>query len=169
MRIFIIGYMGAGKTTIGKKLANKLKLAFIDLDEYIEGETGMTVSEIFNTSGEDYFRLKEKEALNKIIQVDNFVLSTGGGAACFYNNMQVMNKNGVTIYLKAKTAVLRHRIKHSKINRPLLENKTDEELTSYIDKQLSEREVFYLQAKHVVDVIDVKIDELLNIITYDSK
>ncbi len=164
MKIFIVGYMGAGKSTIGKKLAKKLNLTFIDLDEMIEEESGMSPFEIFESHGEDSFRIKEKELLNKILQLDNFVLSTGGGTACFFNNMQKMNDAGLTIYLEMNAGILSHRIKHSKIKRPLAADKNDKELTSFIIKQLDERKKFYEQAKHIIKGNYLKIDELLEII-----
>ena len=94
MRIFIIGYMGAGKSTVGKKLAKKLRLTFIDLDEQVEKESGMSPFELFEKSGEDAFRIKEQETLHKIFKQDNFVLSTGGGTPCFFDNMKLMNEHG---------------------------------------------------------------------------
>ena len=164
MRIFIIGYMGAGKSTIGRKLANKLQLSFFDLDEQIERDSGLSPFEIFENSGEDAFRIQEHEALRKIIKQDNFVLSTGGGTPCFFDNMEFMNKHGISIYLKLNAGMLSHRIKHSKIKRPLTANKNDEELIQFINEQLNEREKFYLQANHIVEGKDVKIDELLEIL-----
>src|SRR5690606_34726901 len=115
--IYIVGYMGSGKTTFGKRLAAKLNMAFVDLDNLIEVTEGKTINEIFELKGESYFREKEKEILQTTVFV-NTVVATGGGTPCFFDNMSWMNTNGKTIYLKMTAQALESRLKFDKNNRP---------------------------------------------------
>jgi shikimate kinase len=117
-KIFIVGYMGSGKSTAGKKLASKLGFEFIDLDHYIENEFGQTVPEIFKTKGENEFRAMEHNALKKLVLKENVVISCGGGTPCYYGNMELMNNHGTTIYLKMSAETLAHRLLNAKDNRP---------------------------------------------------
>src|SRR5690554_4257405 len=107
-RIFIIGYMGSGKTTVGKKLAKSLSLSFIDLDAFIESKYRKTIAEIFAEKGEDGFRKIESKALSEVALIEDVVISTGGGAPCFYNNMELMNKTGTTVIYKQNRKNLLH-------------------------------------------------------------
>lgn len=163
MNIFLIGFMGSGKTTIGKKLSNKLQFSFEDLDNLIEEEMKMSVYEIFSDMGEPFFRNKEKEMILKITENDNQVISVGGGAPCFFNNLEIMNKNGITIYLKMTSEDLLQRLLKlpaaARANRPLLANKSKEELYEYISNTLQKREEFYNRAKIVVsnEVFDTSL------------
>ncbi len=160
MRIFLIGYMGSGKSTVGKKLASKLKLSFFDLDKYIEDKCGYTINVFFNTLGENEFRIKEKEALDKILLEDNFVLATGGGTPCYYDNMLKMNDKGITIYLQMEEGFLANRLVNSKIKRPLLQNIPNDELSKFIIKQVKAREEYYLRAKYILKGNDLKLSNL---------
>jgi shikimate kinase len=163
MRIFLIGYMGCGKTTVGKRLANKLGLRFLDLDSYVEGKYGKTVAEQFEEVGEVGFRERERNAVNDICaQFDNILVSTGGGAPCFFDNLEKMNAAGVTIYLKMTAMALASRLKGARRSRPLLRDKTEEELVAYIEKTLGEREVYYNQAHIVVSALSIDVDGLVN-------
>lgn len=154
MNIFLIGFMGSGKTTIGKMLAAKLKFTFVDLDSEIELSQGMEVSNIFSKMGEQPFREMERDKLASFIKNDNHVLSVGGGFPCFYNNMETMNNTGVTIYLKMSAEAILARLlqlpKTSILSRPLIANKTNDELSDYIKSTLLKREPFYSQARIVV-------------------
>lgn len=154
--IIIIGYMGAGKTTIGKALAKDLNLMFYDLDWYIESRMRKTVKQIFDESGEDGFRQIEHNMLHEVAEFENIVLSCGGGTPCFFDNMEYLNECGETIYLKASPEVLHAHLKMGKGVRPLLLNKTPEEVDVFIREQLKQREPFYEKAKHIyhIDVID---------------
>ncbi len=156
--------MGSGKSTAGKKLAKKLGLKFMDMDEVIEREQGMSVPEIFERFGEDEFRNLERALLHEIIQQDDLVISTGGGVPCFYNNMDLINKNGISIYLKMHPADLADRLDKIKADRPLLKNKSGSQLIRYIKQKLKEREKYYLKARFIVDGLDVKEEKLLEII-----
>ena len=162
-RIILIGYMGAGKTTVGRKLANALGIAFYDLDWYIESRMRKTVKQIFDEGGEESFRRIERNMLHEVAEFEDVVISCGGGTPCFFDNMDYLNRQGETVYLQAEPAVLLQHLKMGKGVRPLLLGKTEEELTEYITAQLGEREKFYLKAKHVlsVNVMDSfdKVDE----------
>jgi Shikimate kinase len=163
MRIFLIGYMGCGKTTVGKRLANKLGLRFVDLDSYIEEKYGKTVAEQFEEAGESGFREREREAVSDVCtQFDDILVSTGGGAPCFFDNMERMKATGVTIYLKMTAMALASRLKEARKSRPLLRDKTKEELIAYIAKTLNEREPYYEQAKIVVSALSIDVDGLVN-------
>ena len=151
-RIILIGYMGAGKTTIGKVLAREMGLEFYDLDNYIEDRFHQTVPEIFAEKGEDGFREIERNMLHEAAEFQDIVLSCGGGTPCFFDNMEYMNSLAETVYLKATPEVLAMHLKMGKIERPLIKGKTDEELLQYIRDSLKVREPFYNQAKHTLDV-----------------
>lgn len=160
MKIFLIGYMGSGKSTAGKKLASKLGLTFLDLDEYIETEYGKTISEIFDTEGEEKFRELEHLYLKKVLTFDNIVLSLGGGTPCFYNHMELLNNSGLTVYLKMSVDALASRLLNAKKKRPLIENMNESELKDFIEANLVKREPFYLQAHYKVKAKNLDIDEL---------
>lgn len=146
-RIFLIGYMGSGKTTIGKKLAKYLSLSFIDLDDFIQNKYRKSIAEIFNEVGEKGFREIECKALAEVSEIEDVVISTGGGAPCFYNNMNIMNQAGVTIYIEAEPEELACRLLASKTVRPLIVGKSKEELIPFITKHLSQRECYYKSAQ----------------------
>lgn len=150
--IIIIGYMGAGKTTVGKALAKELGIMFYDLDWYIETRMHKTVKQIFDESGEDGFRQIEHNMLHEVAEFENIVLSCGGGTPCFFDNMDYMNQLGETVYLKASPETLYAHLKMGKGVRPLLLNKTSEEVQVFIREQLQKREPFYEKAKHIFDV-----------------
>ena len=146
-RIFLIGYMGSGKTTVGQLLATQLGYGFIDMDNHIEGKLFKSISQIFTELGEDQFRLLEKQCLHEVAEFDQVVISTGGGVPCFFDNMKYMNKQGVTVYLKLSSADLAERLEQSHANkRPLLANRKGEELLHFISEELAKREPFYSQA-----------------------
>lgn len=152
IRIILIGYMGAGKTTVGKELAKALGLSFYDLDWYIESRMRKTVKQIFDEGGEEAFRNVERNMLHEVAEFENVVISCGGGTPCFFDNMDYMNRQGDTIYLQANPEVLVQHLKMGKGVRPLLQNKTGEELVQYIKTHLEEREPYYLKAKHILNV-----------------
>jgi shikimate kinase len=145
-KIFLIGYMGSGKTTIGKLLAKKMGLQFIDVDVFIENRYRKTISAIFEERGEEGFRKIERQALSEIIEFENSVISTGGGLPCFFDNMELMNKAGITIYLKTSVEELLKRLGSGKQNRPLIKGKSPEELKIFIATNLNKREVCYNKA-----------------------
>ena len=152
-RIILIGYMGAGKTTIGRQLALALGLQFYDLDLYIELRYHKKVSEIFAEQGEEHFRDLEQRMLHEVAEFEDVVVSCGGGTPCFFDNMDYMNQQGETVYLKATPEVLCMHLKMGHTIRPLILGKDKEgELLPYIQQTLAEREPFYMKAKHVLDV-----------------
>lgn len=151
-RIILIGYMGAGKTTIGRQLALTLGLQFYDLDWYIETRYRKKVSEIFAEQGEEHFRDLERRMLHELAEFEDIVISCGGGTPCFYDNMQYMNQQAETVYLKLEPEVLCMHLKMGRTVRPLILGKTEDELLQYIKESLKEREPFYAQAKHTLDV-----------------
>ena len=151
-RVILIGYMGAGKTTVGKSLAKQLGLQFYDLDWYIENRMHRTVKQIFDERGEDGFRKIEHNMLHEVAEFENVIISCGGGTPCFFDNMDYMNQQGETIYLKATPEVLYGHLKMGRTVRPLLLNKTPDEVKAFVRQQRSEREKFYGKAKHILDV-----------------
>ena len=157
--VYLIGYMGAGKTTITKLLANELHLPFYDTDQEIEKNQKRSVSEIFKKDGELYFRMLETELLNNINQ--NSIIACGGGLPVYNNNMGLINSKGISIYLKASNNCLFNRLKNEKKSRPLIENKTDEKLDIYIKNELQSRSPFYNLANHTILVDNKSTNEVL--------
>ena len=166
-RIFLIGYMGSGKTTIGRRIASKYGLDFVDLDHYIENRYRKSISQLFQENGEDEFRKIEHMLLKEVAEFENTVISTGGGAPCFFDNMEIMNSKGDTVYLKADVRDLFDylKTKNASKNRPLLAQKSEEELFLFVTESLQYREAFYSQAKYTIDPKDTSdrlFDQLLN-------
>ena len=151
-RIIIIGYMGSGKTTVGHALSQELGLPFYDLDWYIETRMHRTVKQIFDEKGEEGFRKIEHNLLHEVAEFEDVIMSCGGGTPCFFDNIDYINRQGETVYLKCTTDVLYKHLKMGKTVRPLLLNKTPDEVKTFIEAQLKQREPFYAKAKHIVDV-----------------
>ncbi len=157
--------MGSGKTTLGKKFATKLGIAFFDLDEEIEKVEHKSINELFSDHGEDGFRIIESKTLNKVINNnENFVLSLGGGTPCFYDNMELINQSGISIYLKYNAGILTSRLTNAKTERPLIKDLSEQELSAFVIKKLSERERYYDKSKVVVEGTNLKVDDLLDLI-----
>ena len=155
MRIFLIGFMGSGKTHWGKQLAQRLQLAFYDLDEVVQQSEKMTIPEIFAAKGEEHFRNKEKEMLEKLVDENaSMVVSCGGGTPCFFNNIEFMKKYGTVVWLNTAVNVLMQRLMKERNERPLLKDISDEELRNYIMRKLNERRMYYEQADVVIDKED---------------
>lgn len=152
MRYFIIGFKSSGKTTLGKKIAEKLKMNFIDLDEEIEKITGRTVTDIFSQDGEEKFRIIEWKALKEVVKKDNIVVATGGGVPCHCENMSLMEEHGEVIYLKVDNHTLVSRLEKMVTNRPIVKNKTREELFHYIEDLKKRCEHNYLRAKYIFEI-----------------
>jgi shikimate kinase len=165
MRIFLIGYMGSGKTTVGRKIASLIDAPFIDLDTRIESSSGKSITELFST-GEDDFRKLERQSLMEISKEPNLVVSTGGGTPCFFDNMEWMNQQGITVYLKLDPISLFHRLRASKRPRPLIAGMEDDELLAYIEKNLTERESFYKKSKYQVKGESIDALSLVNNIRF---
>ena len=147
-RIFLVGYMCAGKTTIGSELALKLGYRFIDLDLYIEQKQGKSISAIFANQGEPFFRELEREALEDMIGQENVVIATGGGTPCQGDNMVRMNQNGTTVFLNPSLDELVERVEIGKHTRPLLKDKTPAEMRQFIEKMWQKRLPYYTQAQY---------------------
>ena len=139
--------MGSGKSYIGKKVATKLGYQFIDLDEWIEHNQNSTIANIFTQQGEARFREIERDELQSLSNINNAVISTGGGAPCFFENMEWMNKHGKTIYLQTTPELLFQRLKNQSAKRPMLSDKSESELKQFITDKIKERETFYLQCQ----------------------
>lgn len=147
VRVFLCGYMGSGKTTLGKSLASTMNLTFIDLDNFIESRQHKTVKEIFAEVGESGFRDIERKSLIEVSEYEDVIISLGGGTPCFFDNMDIVNAAGVSVYLKPSEEVLLARLIKGKHKRPLLADKSDDEILGVIREQLAWREPYYLKSK----------------------
>ena len=162
-KIVLVGYMGSGKTEIGILLSKNIDLPFYDLDNLINLETSKSINEIFAEEGEIYFRKIEHQILaDTIIKNKSFILSLGGGTPCYANNHLLLNQENVTsIYLKASISTLVDRLKLNRINRPLIKDLSENELSEYIAKHLFERSFYYNQCKNTVVVDDKSMAEIV--------
>lgn len=163
-RIFLIGFMGSGKSSLGKKLAGALQYDFVDTDKMIEAAAGKSVADIFAQEGEAYFRERERETLAQLAERENIVVATGGGMACSYDNISSMNRLGVTIYLKAEPKLLAHRLAKYKDKRPLLRATAQENLDKFIAEILQEREPFYRRADLTLPARNLTAQTVLTVI-----
>ena len=144
--------MGSGKTTLGKALSKATGMMFYDLDWYIESRMHKSVSQIFSEQGEDAFRKIEYNMLHEVAEFENVIISCGGGTPCFFDNIEYLNQQGDVVYLKANPETLCNHLAMAKTERPLLKDKSREELVDYITEHLEERAPFYEKANHVLDV-----------------
>src|SRR5438270_1722890 len=163
MKIFLIGFMGSGKTHWGKLLSEKLHMPLVDLDEKITEHTGVPISEIFDKQGEEYFRLLEKDLLHLFSEShESFIMATGGGTPCFYNNIDYLKKQGIVVWLNTSTESLYQRLIREKDKRPLIKNIPDAELKTYIIKKYSSRKIFYQQANVILPEENMSLDMLVS-------
>jgi len=160
MKIFLIGFMGSGKTYWGKLWAAKSGLQFFDLDEIIEQEENKSIAAIFEEQGELYFRQKETAILKTFLKKNDCIIATGGGTACFNNNLQWMNDNGTTVYLLATAKEIFKRVLTEQEKRPLIKDLSPEDLLLFIDNKIKEREAFYRQAKIILPVAAITADTI---------
>jgi shikimate kinase len=162
MKIFLIGFMGSGKTYWGRKLSEKLRLPFFDLDEQIESNETKPISQIFAEEGEEYFRLVEKDTLHIITEShDSFIMATGGGTPCYFNNIEFMNKAGTAVWINTPIELLHERLLKDKGQRPLIKNLNDSQLRSFIIKKFSDRKIYYEQAEMVVEESEKSIEKIV--------
>lgn len=161
--VFLIGFMGSGKTYWGKIWAEKNGLDFYDLDEIIEAKEGKSIAAIFEKEGENYFRKKEREALHTFSEKDRCIIACGGGTACFNDNIQWMNKQGTPVYLSATPTDILNRVIEEKDKRPLINKLNEAELLFFIEQKLKEREPFYNQAKIILPVSELNENSLSTI------
>ena len=161
-RIFLTGYMGAGKTTLGRALAAEMGIPFIDLDHYIEKRHCKTIAQLFAEKGEEGFREIERRMLHEVGEFEDVIISTGGGTPCFFDNIEYMNSQGTTVYLDVPVERLFIRLSIARSKRPLIKEKNDEELMAFIIEQLEKRAPHYSKAQYsfkadkVEDVTQVK-------------
>lgn len=146
--IFLIGFMAAGKTSLGRFAAKRMGYEFIDLDRYIEARFRKSISEIFAEMGEEAFRIIERNMLHEVADFEGVLVATGGGTPCFFDNIKYMNERGVTIFLSCSVDVICHRLQVAKIKRPLVEGCTPEELQQRVTRMLQERLPYYTPAQH---------------------
>lgn len=151
LRIFLTGYMGAGKTTLGKAFARELGVPFIDLDWYIEERFHKSIRQLFEERGEESFRRLERDMLHEVGEFEDVIISTGGGTPCFFDNMEYMNTRGETVFLEVHPDILFRRLKVATRQRPVLQDKTDEELRTFILQALEQRMPVYTRAKYRLD------------------
>ena len=154
--------MGSGKSTTGQDLAKTLGYEFIDLDNYIEDKYELSVSEIFEKFGELGFRKREKEALHEVLHKTNIVLSLGGGTPVYYDNMDVINQNSLSFYLRLPVFFLAKRLENKKDKRPLIAHLNNEDLTEFVAKHLFERNPYYNKAHHIISITSQSPSEVLN-------
>ncbi len=153
MKISILGYMGSGKSTIGRQLANQIGLDFVDLDQKIEKDQNKSISELFSTQGHIKFRKIEKHTLDKIlIENENFVLALGGGTPAYYDNIDVINQHSISIYLRVQLPTLIERLNLQKENRPMISHLDPDDMPEFVAKHFFERKVFYENAQLIIDV-----------------
>ena len=164
MKIFLIGFMGSGKTTLGRKLASRMGYEFIDLDHKLEQQVELSIAEYFQIFGEDAFRKLESEVLKKTEYPENAIISTGGGLPCYFDNMDWMKANGKSVYIKLSPKTLADRLETGKEERPLLQDKHGDALVAFIEQKLNERERFYSQAGIIVDGLSLTAERLEQVI-----
>ncbi|WP_072835885.1 shikimate kinase [Flavisolibacter ginsengisoli] len=169
MKIFLIGFMGCGKTHWGKELSMKLSIPFFDLDEKIAEQAGKEIPQIFSENGEEHFRLLEKEILYMLTEShETFVMSCGGGTPCYYNNIDYLKKKGTVVWLNCSVDCLYHRLIKEKDKRPLIRDVSDDKLKSFIIKKFSNRKIFYQQANIIINDDEVSIDKLIERIFHEQ-
>jgi len=162
MKIFLIGFMGSGKSYWGRKLSEKLNLPFFDLDEQVVSHEGKSISEIFTVHGEEYFRLQEKNTLHLLTEShDSFIMATGGGTPCYFNNIEYMHLSGTTVWINTSQDELFKRLILEKEKRPLISELTDEQLQGFISKKYSDRRIYYEQADMIIDDETLDLDKLI--------
>ncbi|HVI46470.1 MAG TPA: shikimate kinase [Chitinophaga sp.] len=158
MKIYLIGFMGAGKSYWGKQLADHWQAPYYDLDDVIVAEEEMAISDIFATKGEDYFREKESMLLRELSRQGRFLISCGGGTPCFQDNMDFMNDHGTTVWINPPLEAMVDRLKRKKYKRPLIQDLEDEDLYDFVEKKLAERRPFYEQSRVIISSDNISLD-----------
>ena len=162
MKIFLIGFMGSGKTHRGRQLSQKLNIPFFDLDEQIVNDENRSISDIFEQEGEEYFRLREKDVLHIITESHaSFVMAFGGGTPCYFNNIEYMNQSGTTVWLNTPIPVLFERLMKEKDKRPLVKELSGDQLRSFIVKKYSDRKIYYEQASIIIEEENLQLDQII--------
>lgn len=161
-RIYLIGFMGSGKSTFGKKLAKELALPFIDLDKEVEIKAKCSITDIFKYLGEETFRKMESETLHELSNREEFVMATGGGTPCYFNNIEFINKKGKSIYIELDIQSIYNRLSQAKNIRPTIKDKKEQELMQFIKDKLNEREPIYKQAAVTINGLSVNLKEVVS-------
>jgi len=169
MRIFLIGYMSSGKSTLGKIMAHQLNYKFIDIDKVFEEKYQISINNFFVKFGESKFRELEHQLLLSFLKENNAVISTGGGTPCYFNNIDIINNNGISIYLKLHHKSIISRLKTSKKQRPLVKDLYDQEFEEYIEENLKIREVFYNKAQLTIKSENLTANELIKFLKENIK
>jgi len=156
--------MGSGKSTMGRALASELDLTFIDLDSFLEEKYFKTIPQIFAEEGEESFRRKERKVLEEVCSFDNVILATGGGAPCFFDNMELMNKSGFCVFLDVDVTSLVNRLIHAKTERPLIKGKSPEELHEFIEGLLAKRRPFYEKARYILTGSEITANQVISLL-----
>jgi shikimate kinase len=164
MRIYLLGFMGCGKSSLGKRLASRLDYDFYDIDHGLEEKKGMKVPEIFSTFGEETFRKWESEVLKETANMDNVVIATGGGTPCHFDNMDFILKHGISVYLRMDVASLANRLENSRKIRPLVARLSGKALLEEIENRLTEREPYYMRANCIVKGESVKSKHIISLV-----
>lgn len=166
-KVVLIGYMGSGKSVVSKKLADRMEISVVELDEMIEEKCEMSIEKLFSNKGELFFRKQEHQLFKGLVNnSESLIISTGGGTPCYFNNHELLNSEDVvSIYLRASIDTLYNRLLKGKQKRPLISNLKDNEIKEFIAKHLFDRSFYYNQATFKVNVDDKSIDEIVNEIT----
>jgi shikimate kinase len=162
MKIFLIGFMGSGKTHYGRLLSEKLGLPFFDLDEQISSHAGKSIPDIFDEMGEEQFRLMEKDLLHIITEShESFIMACGGGSPCYFNNIDYMNQEGTTVWINTPPEIIFERLSKEKEQRPLIRGMSDEQLRRVIHKKFADRRIYYEQAEVAMEDVPLEMDRLI--------
>lgn len=168
MKIFLIGFMGAGKSYWGRQLSEKLGLPFFDLDEQIESNEGKTVNDLFELHGEEHFRLLEKDTLHIITEShESFIISTGGGTPCYFNNIEFMNNRGITVWINTSLETISERLTNEKDHRPLLKDFSAEQLRGFILKKFADRKIYYEMSQIIIDDEHKNVENIIERIFHE--
>lgn len=167
MKLFLLGFMGAGKSYWGKQLAAHWNLPYFDLDEVIVEREDMPVADIFANKGEDYFRKKEGEVLRELVGAhESFVISCGGGTPCFSDAMDFMNNNGITIWLNPSVPLMVERLQRKQYKRPLIQDLATEDLVAFTEKKMAERQPFYEQSQVIISEDEITLETFEKLISH---
>ena len=169
MRVFLVGFMGSGKSYTGSRLAEAVNQTFIDLDDWIEKQQSQSIRSIFEQYGETHFRSIEREALHQMAQFEQAIISCGGGTPCFFNNMDWINTNGLSIYLKASPTLLSQRLLPEMEHRPILKGHTSDSLSDFIENKLQERAMYYEQAHVIFEQQEIKENTVKHLLNHYKK
>lgn len=162
MKIFLIGFMGSGKSYWGHRLGEKLGIHFFDLDEQVVNAEGKSINEIFEQHGEEYFRVREKEVMHIMTEShQSFIMACGGGTPCFFNNIEYMNQAGTTVWLNTPVEILFERLLKEREARPLLRDLTDDQLRGFISRKFADRKIYYEQADVMIEDENISLDQFI--------